>query len=83
MIVSIELVIFMKIYKLVDIISTWSRNESECADEMHEGFSNECFYWLHIDRFIQFLIQDIIFGSIWLTFRDSEDMYQLYSEMRK
>lgn len=38
---------------------------------------------LHIDRLTVFIIQDILFGYVWLFYRFPEDIYHLYGEMSK
>lgn len=73
--VAIEVVLILK---LTNVIETFSPDENG-----DQTVTNTEFYWMHIDRLVTFLIQDIIFGYIWLFFRFPEDVYQLYGEMCK
>lgn len=42
--------------------------------------SNEMFLLLTIDRFINYLVTDVLFCFIWLRFRHNGDVYSFYSQ---
>ena len=41
---------------------------------------NKTFLVLHIDRFITYLVTDVLFGVVWLRFRQTGDVYNFYSQ---
>lgn len=42
--------------------------------------ANEAFLVLHVDRFITYLISDVLFCFIWVYFRRNGDVYSFYSQ---
>ena len=71
LIVTIEISLISSTFNIVDKFQIFLIQPQTCNQE---------FLFYHIDAFATFLLEDVLFGYIWLFFRVPEDVYLLYSD---